>query len=92
MVLSTSGFDLIVHQIPKHTAELIVIEQPPRRRERAAVKLRFPVKSIAEVRSLAESLGGEMDPSAKERAYDNETVCMGHDPEGNVFQVSATSQ
>jgi len=87
-VLSYPGFDLIVHQIParfltgKTTA-------PPRRREEGAIKLSFPVDDLDRVRRATATLGGVFDPPEREWVYGDERTCMGHDPEGNVFQVSA---
>jgi predicted enzyme related to lactoylglutathione lyase len=88
-ILSAGGFDLVVHQIPKHIAGSITIEQPPQRRERAAIKLSFPVQDIAAVRAIAGPLGGALDPPSAEWRDGDVTTCKGHDPEGNVFQVSA---
>ena len=90
-VLSCPGFDLVVHQIPRAIADGITIERPPRRRELAAIKLSFPVESLERVRSVAAPLGGLLDPATTEWSDDGAATCMGHDPEGNVFQVSGRS-
>jgi predicted enzyme related to lactoylglutathione lyase len=87
-ILSSSGFDRIVHQIPRHIADSITLDRPPRRRELAAIKLGFPVRDIARTRAIAESLGGELDPPSAEWSDGRTITCMGHDPEGNVFQVT----
>src|SRR5262252_9329660 len=60
-ILKCQGFELIVHQIPKHIADGITIEQPPRRRVTGAVRLDFPVQSISDSRKRARSLGGDID-------------------------------
>ena len=88
-VLSTDGFDLVVHQIPARHMPMTGSEEQPRRREGAAIKLSFPVKQIAAPRAVARSLGGELDPVEAEWSDGESITCKGHDPEGNVFQVSA---
>lgn len=88
-ILSRPGFDLVVHQIPEPIARTITIASPPRRREQGAIKLSFPVESLARVRATAASLGGLLDPPDTEWTDGSRTTCMGHDPEGNVFQVTA---
>lgn len=90
--LSAPGFDLVVHQIPKHIVDSKTLERPPRRREHAAIKLGFPVDSIERARAAAASLGGVLDPPASEWTDGGTTTCMGHDPEGNVFQVSTSAR
>jgi hypothetical protein len=40
--LECRGFELVVHQIPKHIAEGIVIERPPKRRVSGAIRLSGP--------------------------------------------------
>ena len=86
-ILSTAGFDLVVHRIPDHIAKHIEIAQPPQRRAAAAIKLSFPVADIARVRSLAASFGGRLDPHDREWSDGQAIVCKGHDPEGYIFQV-----
>jgi predicted enzyme related to lactoylglutathione lyase len=86
-VLSCPGFELIVHQIPA-----AFLSEPasalPRRREESAIKLSFPVDDLALVRRTAATLGGVLDPPDREWVNGNERTCLGHDPEGNVFQVT----
>jgi hypothetical protein len=60
-VLECDGFELVVHQIPKRIADTIVIAQPPIRRVWGAIRLDFPVASVADSRKLARALGGEID-------------------------------
>jgi predicted enzyme related to lactoylglutathione lyase len=86
--LDCRGFNLIVHQIPRHMAGGIAIQQPPRRREDGAIRLNFPVQSVAMTRRLARSLGGEVDDVPPAWAAPGANVFLGHDPEGNVFKVS----
>jgi predicted enzyme related to lactoylglutathione lyase len=87
-VLNRLGFDLVVHQIP---ARLLAdtTTAPPRRREEAAIKLSFPVDDLERVRRTTATLGGVFDPPEREWTDGNERTCMGQDPEGNVFQVTA---
>ena len=87
-VLTRGGFDLIIHQIPSHIATGIEIAQPPVRREAGSVRLDYPVDSIADSRSLARSLGGEIDEVPPAWADRGANFFLGHDPEGNVFGVS----
>lgn len=88
-VLNCRGFNFIVHQIPPHLADEIVIEQPPRRRAEGALRLSFPVQNIAETRRLARSLGGDVDDAPPAWADPNANTFLGYDPEGNVFKISA---
>jgi predicted enzyme related to lactoylglutathione lyase len=86
IVLESANQQLVLHGIPKAVAKTIVISSPPRRREDTAVKLIFPVASIAEARRQAVALGGELDPEKKEFEVRGFRACDGHDPEGNVVQ------
>ncbi len=56
-------------------------------REDTPLKLCLPVPSIAPGRALASSLGGQLNPPAKEWAARGFRACDGTDPEGNVFQL-----
>jgi hypothetical protein len=47
------------------------------------------VDDLDRVRRATAALGGVFDPPETEWVHGNERTCMGHDPEGNVFQVSA---
>ena len=87
-VLDCDGFELVVHQIPKPFADTIVITEPPVRRVWGAIRLDFPVPSIADSRKLARSLGGEIDDAPPAWADPNTNLFFGHDPEGNQFGVS----
>jgi predicted enzyme related to lactoylglutathione lyase len=87
-VLECDGFELVVHQIPKQIADTIVVTQPPIRRVWGAIRLDFPVASIAESRKLARALGGEIDDAPPAWADRNTNLFFGHDPEGNQFGVS----
>jgi predicted enzyme related to lactoylglutathione lyase len=83
--LDCGGFRLIVHQIPEHHARNVVVTNPPRRRESGALRLDFPIVDIAKSRSVARSLGGEIDDRPPPWAGNDTGFRLGHDPEGNVF-------
>ena len=87
-ILECDGFELVVHQIPTQIADTIVIAQPPIRRVWGAVRLDFPVASVADSRKLARSLGGEIDDAPPAWADRNANLFFGHDPEGNQFGAS----
>lgn len=88
--LDCGGFTLIVHQIPEHFAKNVVVTNPPRRRENGAVRLDFPIDDIAQSRSVARSLGGEIDDQPPPWAGDDTGFRLGYDPEGNVFGAQST--
>ena len=82
---------LVVHAIPRSIAKAIVITQPPKRREDSVIKPVFGVSSLKAARAFALALGGELNDAKKEwpfkRLGSARTMCDGHDPEGNVFQL-----
>jgi hypothetical protein len=84
-VLNCRGFELIVHQIPRHIADQIKIEQPPVRRVWGAVRLDFPVGSIEDCRRSARALGGDIDDIPPSWADRDANFFFGYDPEGNQF-------
>lgn len=86
--LSGCGFSLIIYQIPKQIADGITIQIPPERRVWGAIRLDFPVQSIADSRRAARSLGGEIDDVPPDWADRNANFFLGYDPEGNVFGAS----
>jgi len=90
VVLESEHLQLVIHAIPKPHAQSIHISVPPALREERAIKLFFPVDSLAVARQLAAALGGGLSPVSKEwqieggpRAF---RACDGYDPEGNVLQ------
>jgi len=87
-VLDCGGFEFVVHRIPKQIADTIVITQPPVRRVWAATRLDFPVTSIRDARSLARSLGGDVDDVPPPWADRAAKFFFGYDPEGNQFGLS----
>jgi predicted enzyme related to lactoylglutathione lyase len=87
-VLDSSIFQLVVHAIPADIAATIEIATPPIRREDTPIKLGFPVASIGATRIAAAKHGGELNAKDREWEFQGRRVCDGHDPEGNVIQVS----
>ncbi len=87
-LLKCDGFELVVHQIPKQMADTIVITRPPVRRVWGAIRLDFPVTRVADARSLARSLGGDVDEAPPPWAERDAGFFFGYDPEGNQFGVS----
>jgi predicted enzyme related to lactoylglutathione lyase len=86
VVLESTACQLVIHAIPKHIADTIDIHTPPERRTETPIKLFFTVASIAQARSKAGALGGELNPSTGEWEARGFRACDGHDPEGNVVQ------
>jgi predicted enzyme related to lactoylglutathione lyase len=86
IVLESDAFQLVVVAIPRKHAASIHITEPPQRRENTAVKLVFPVASIAATRQVAQLHGGELNAPSREWMFQGSRVCDGQDPEGNVVQ------
>ena len=86
--LECCGFELIVHQIPRHMADGIAIDRPPQRRTSSAIRLDYPVRNIAESRRHARLLGGDIDESPPPWADQAARFYCGYDPEGNQFGVA----
>ena|SRR5687768_13249978 len=87
-VLNCHGFELVIHQIPQHIATNIVIEQPPKRRVSGAIRLDYPVRSVADSRRMARSLGGDIDERPPQWADATANFFFGYDCEGNQFGIS----
>ena len=85
--LDLGGFKLFLHRLPVHLAKQVVITVPPQRREAAPLRLWFSVGSLESARSLAAAHGGCIDPGPPAWVVDSQSICTGHDPEGNVFQL-----
>lgn len=83
-----ANFSLVIHQTPVQYAADIRIDTPLHRREQAALKLCFPVDSIVRARKVAAELGGMLDAGPPTWVIEQQKICLGHDPEGNVFQVN----
>jgi len=86
VLLESPAFQLVVLRIPSHIASTIQIAVPAVRRANAAVKLVFFVPRIADVRAVAEALGGVLNAAEDEWWFNGWKVCDGLDPEGNVIQ------
>ena len=86
ILLESPGFQLVVHRIPGEKTATVEIAVPPVRRATAPFKPVFFVSSIANVRVVAETHGGVMEPAEREWSFNGVTVCDGLDPEGNVIQ------
>lgn len=90
VVLRAGGVQLVVLAVPEPLAREIVVSDPPARRTETPIKLVLPVDSIARARDLAGPLGGVVGSPRHEWAFEDDRVCDGHDPEGNVFQLRET--
>jgi predicted enzyme related to lactoylglutathione lyase len=86
IVLESDAFQLVLVAVPRERAAFIHIAEPPERRENTAIKLVFPVASLAAAREAAQSHGGQLDPTGREWLFQGTRVCDGFDPEGNVVQ------
>ncbi len=86
-VLQLGGTEFMLVQMPPHIAAGVSVQQPPERREDTPLKLCFLVPGMAPARERVAALGGQMNPPEREWVWHGRTVCDGHDPEGNVFQL-----
>ncbi len=91
IVLESAGQQLVLHGIPPRIAKSITITAPPQLRENTAVKLFYPVTSLATARKQAAALGGRINPRSDEFVARGFRACDGHDPEGNVIQFRETA-
>ena len=89
VVLQLQNLQLIVHYIPEHIASTFEITAPPERREDTALKFFFTVESIANARTTAAALGGQVFDEQWQGPGFN--VCNACDPEGNIFQLREAS-
>ena len=84
-VLLSNGMRLIVHAIPPHIADSIVIGIPPEPREEQAIKPFFTVASLAAAARIAAECGGLVCGTARDGPdIRMQNVC---DPEGNIVQL-----
>jgi predicted enzyme related to lactoylglutathione lyase len=86
-VLSCLGFQIVVHRITPGFSQSVSANPPPERRERAALRLNFPVDDIAMSRMSARRLGGQIDDVPPTWAANDGEFFLGYDPEGNVIGV-----
>ena len=87
-VLSRGGFELTVHQIPKHHLDESNADGAPARRGNGRIRLDFLVDSVEAARSAAAKFGGQVDDVPPGWAPKDANFYLGHDPEGNVFKLS----
>jgi len=77
--------ELIVHRIPAHIAETIVVASPPVLREDTAIKPFFSVASFVEAAAHATSMGGGVfGPQYEGPGF---RITNAYDPEGNIIQL-----
>jgi predicted enzyme related to lactoylglutathione lyase len=82
------GFHLVVHQIPAEHSGGVEVRTPPERRERASLRMDYPISNVPEARAAAARLGGKIDEAPPPWKRDG-SFFLGHDPEGNVFGAKA---
>ena len=92
VTLAAGEVTLSLVRVPDEAAAEILLTDPPTRREDAALKLSFPVTSIAAARAAAAPAGGIVDNPDLEWEFHGLVVCHGHDPEGNVVSFRAPSR
>ena len=85
--LASGPSHFVIVRIPKRIADTIAIAAPPEPREDTPLKLVFAVDDIAQARERAAALGGAVNAVEREWEFEGATMCDGHDPEGNVFQL-----
>jgi catechol 2,3-dioxygenase-like lactoylglutathione lyase family enzyme len=87
VVFDCGNVELTLHSLPAPLARQVQITSPPQRRDHSAHKLSFRVDSIARAREAAAKAGGMLDAGPPAWVIDQQKICMGHDPEGNVFEL-----
>jgi predicted enzyme related to lactoylglutathione lyase len=92
ITLEANSFRLVLLQIPERLARMVTVESPPLRRENAAIKPIFYVKSLANSREAAAKFGGALNGTRREWTFEGATVCDGSDPEGNVYQLRESKE
>lgn len=86
-VLDSTTWELTLVRIPASIAATVVITDPPRWRERSAVKLVFDVSDLDQARAAVLAAGGQVDCAQSPWSFQgrrHQDVC---DPEGNVTQL-----
>jgi catechol 2,3-dioxygenase-like lactoylglutathione lyase family enzyme len=87
--LESGDVVLSLVRMPDEWAAAVEVGDPPTRREDVALKMSFPVASIAAARAAAAAAGGLVDDPSTEWSFRGNVVCHGHDPEGNVISLRA---
>ena len=85
--LESTAVALSLVRVPEEIAAAYPVSSPPVRREAVAVKMSFPVESIAGARDAALATGGWLDGVETEWEFRGFRVCGGYDPEGNILSV-----
>lgn len=87
VVLDCGNLELTLHQVPGPIGRQITIASPPERRNLSPYKLSFRVDNIGRVREAAARTGGMFDAGPPAWVVDEQKICTGHDPEGNVVEA-----
>src|SRR5688572_11036262 len=90
-VIDWQGFHLVVHQIPSQLASSIEVRVPPERRERASLRLDYPIADVVKARAAARQLGGQIDDTPTSWAAGHTYLYLGYDLEGNAFGANSAS-
>lgn len=84
VTLVSDRWQLTLVAVPERDAATLELSDPPRRRSQTPIKLAFAVASLVDARSAALGAGGVVDGA--EWTFNDDVVCDGEDPEGNVVQ------
>ena len=76
---------ILLHQVPAHVAERLVIADPPEPRGDTAIKPIFAVSDLVRTQAVLTELGGQFFDTVTDDAVDSV------DPEGNVFRLEAVT-
>jgi predicted enzyme related to lactoylglutathione lyase len=87
-LFDVGGAQLALHAIPEQAARGIQNSSPPKPREQGAVKLIYRVNDLAAERARLESMGV---PLPRREWQNPEESSDAVDPEGNVFQITASA-
>lgn len=90
-ILEFAGFQLMIHQIPRHLLQDTAAPSPVPRREAASLRLNLPTQNLERSRKLAKLLFGTIDEEPPPWAGPDGGFHLGHDPEGNVFGVKSAA-
>jgi predicted enzyme related to lactoylglutathione lyase len=85
-LLRGSGYEVVVHSIPRKYAVGIKIAKPVQPRESTPIKPTFVVNDLEAVRVAATKTGGYLKPLEGAWRFRGCIVLDGWDPEGNVVQ------
>lgn len=89
--IDCGGFDLVLHRATGAGVTPPAAEHPGRR-EHAVIRLAFSVADMAACRAAAAAWGGVVDEQAPLWAGADSVIRLGHDPEGNVFELREASR